>query len=419
MHVWRLRGPASFRPVVVNSVGSHFGGRALYLQEAYCKKGAMRYSCNMSAAVKTKMVTLEGHRNLRLRLVLATLSGKPIKIVKIRSEDMNPGLRDHEVSFLRLLESVTNGTHIEISYTGTTVIYKPGIITGGQLTHNCPNTKPIGYYVEPMLYLAPFSKKKFSIVFRGLTALTDSHDAGIDALKWGILPVMEKFGVREVALHINKRGSPPLGGGEVHLVCDSLIAQPLTIHALDVPKISAIRGVAYCTRVSPSVVNRIVDAARQVLRPTGVEVNITADAWRGEQSGKSPGFGVTLVAELKKGWRIFAEAVGAAGLLPEELGEMVAYQLLEEINSSGSFGRNQLKIALAYMAIGKEDIGRIKLHKLQIDADLVWVLRDIQAIVGPEAYLKDGQDDIDPEEADYMTCTMKGIGFTSVSKKIA
>ncbi len=65
-----------------------------------------------------------------------------------------------------------------------------------------------------MLYLAPFSKKKFSIVFRGLTALNDTDDAGIDALKWGILPVMEKFGVREAALHINKRGSPPLGGGE-------------------------------------------------------------------------------------------------------------------------------------------------------------------------------------------------------------
>ena len=101
----------------------------------------------MSTAVKAKIVTLEGHRNFRLRLVLSTLSGKPIKIVRIRSDDMNPGLRDHEVSFLRLLESVTNGTHIEISYTGTTVIYKPGIIIGGQITHNCPNTKPIGYFV--------------------------------------------------------------------------------------------------------------------------------------------------------------------------------------------------------------------------------------------------------------------------------
>lgn len=133
---------------------------------------------------------------------MATLSGKPIKIEKIRSGDLNPGLKDYEVSFLRLIESVTNGSVIEISYTGTTVIYRPGIIVGGASTHICPNSKPVGYFVEPMLYLAPFSKKKFSILFKGITA--SHNDAGIEAIKWGLMPVMEKFGVRECALHTLK-----------------------------------------------------------------------------------------------------------------------------------------------------------------------------------------------------------------------
>ena len=159
----------------------------------------------MSSVASKKIITFEGHRNFRLRLVLATLSGKPIKITKIRSQDLNPGLKDHEVSFLRLLEAVTNGSHIEISYTGTTIIYRPGIIIGGDLTHNCPDTKSIGYFIEPMLMLAPFSKKKFSIIFKGLTNIA-GNDTGVDAIKWGLLPVMEKFGVREVSLHIFKRG---------------------------------------------------------------------------------------------------------------------------------------------------------------------------------------------------------------------
>ncbi|SGZ55278.1 CIC11C00000003944 [Sungouiella intermedia] len=364
----------------------------------------------------SKPIVFEGARNFRYRLVLATLAGTQIKILKIRSNDMNPGLKDHEVSFLRLLESVTNGSHIEISYTGTTVIYKPGIIVGGQLTHNCSGDKPVGYFLEPMLFLAPFSKKKFSIVFKGLTGSDKTSDAGVEAIKWGLIPVMEKFGVREVELHILKRGAPPLGGGEVHLLCNSLIAQPLTIHALDTPKMSAIRGVAYCTRVSPSIVNRIIDSARNVLRPTGIEVNITADVWRGENSGKSPGFGVTLVAELKRGWRIFTEGTGAAGSLPEDLGEKVAYQLLEELTQSTCLGRNQLKLALAYMAIGKEDVGRLRLHKNQIDEQFVWFLRDIKSIFGTEAFLKDGAEEGDN---DHMTVAIKGIGFVSASKKIA
>lgn len=364
----------------------------------------------------SKPVAFEGERNFRLRLVMATLAGKHIKISKIRSADVNPGLRDHEVSFLRLLEAVTNGSHIEISYTGTTVNYKPGIIIGGLLTHTCSGTKPIGYFLEPLLYLAPFSKKKFSVVLKGLTSAEHSFDAGIEAIKWGLIPVMEKFGVREVELHILKRGCPPLGGGEVHFICNSLIAQPLTLHALETPKMSAIRGVAYCARVSPSMVNRIIDSARKVLRPTGVEVNITADVWRGENSGKSPGFGVTLVAESKKGWRIFAEGSGSAGSLPEDLGESVAYQLLHELTQSACFGRNQLKLALTYMAIGKEDLGRVKIHKDQIDENLVWVLRDIKTLLGSEAFMKESEDEADEN---YMTVSMKGNGFISASKKIA
>ncbi|ODV83818.1 hypothetical protein CANARDRAFT_237076 [[Candida] arabinofermentans NRRL YB-2248] len=364
-------------------------------------------------STKQKIITFQGHQNLRLRLVLATLAGKPIKIEKIRSNDLNPGLKDYEISFLRLLESVTNGSIMEVSYTGTTVIYRPGLIIGGNLTHNCPPSKPCGYYIEPMLYLAPFSKKKFSIIFRGLTA--SKEDSGLEFIKWGLLPVMEKFGVREVELHTLKRGSPPLGGGEVHLIVNSLIPQPITMHVLDYHKISAIRGVAYCTRVSPSVVNRLVDSARAVLKSTGCDVNITTDVWRGENSGKSPGFGLTLFTESKKiQFRYVVEDIGTGGETPEEVGERVAYNLLEQIEDSGCLGRNQLNLALVYMVIGKEDIGRLIVNKKQLDESLVSLLRDIKTVFDTEFYFKE----VDEYE-NSLIATVKGVGFTNSSKKIA
>ncbi|CAK9439600.1 uncharacterized protein LODBEIA_P37000 [Lodderomyces beijingensis] len=360
-------------------------------------------------------VLFQGHRNFRLRIVLATLSGKAIKITKIRSHDLNPGLKDYEVSFLRLIESVTNGSHIEISYTGTTVIYRPGIIVGGKVTHNCPHSKSIGYFLEPLLMLAPFSKHKFSVLLKGLT--NKESDVGVDTIKWGLLPVMEKFGVRDCLIHIVKRGSPPLGGGEVHLVCNSLLPVPLTIHAIELPKFSAIRGVAYCTRVSPSTVNRMIDGARSVLKGTGCEVNITADVWKGENSGKSPGFGITLVAESKKGWRIVADNVGGTQGLPEDLGELTAYQLMDEITKSGGVGRFQLALCLVFMTIGKEDIGRIKVHDSQIDENLIHDLRDIKELFGTEAFI---QNDTDLDANDeYKIISLKGSGFTNISKKIA
>lgn len=117
-----------------------------------------------------------------------------------------------------------------------------------------------------------------------------------------------------------------------------------------------------------------------------------------------------------RGWRIFAEGTGTAGSLPEDLGQKVAYELLDELSKSAVLGRNQLKLALAYMVIGKEDVGRLKIHKSQVDEQFIWFLRDLKSIFGLEAYLKDGAEE---GENDYMTVAIKGNGFTSASKKRA
>jgi len=64
------------------------------------------------------VLTFSGSAFFRQRILLATLSGKTVKIDSIRSEDENPGLRDFEIQFLKLVERVTNGSVIDINYTG-------------------------------------------------------------------------------------------------------------------------------------------------------------------------------------------------------------------------------------------------------------------------------------------------------------
>lgn len=61
---------------------------------------------------------LRGAQQLRQRLLYATLAGVTLRIDDIRSSDENPGLRDYEASFLRLLEKVSDGCVIEINETG-------------------------------------------------------------------------------------------------------------------------------------------------------------------------------------------------------------------------------------------------------------------------------------------------------------
>lgn len=77
---------------------------------------------------------------------------------------------DFEVSFLRLVEKITNGTTIEISYTGTTLLLHPGLLPGGIFTHTCPLSRSVGYFLEPLVVLGCFGKRPLEIRMDGITS---------------------------------------------------------------------------------------------------------------------------------------------------------------------------------------------------------------------------------------------------------
>ena len=139
-------------------------------------------------------------------------------------------------------------------------------------------------------------------------------------------------------LKIQKRGSAPGGGGQVLFRCPirrSLRAQQF----MDQGKIKRIRGVAWATRVSPAVANRMIESAKGVLLKFIPDVYIYADHFTGAKSGKSPGFGLTLTAETTTGVFLNAEVssnpvsseIKKEPTVPEDLGLSGAYALLEEI----------------------------------------------------------------------------------------
>ncbi|XP_030874100.1 RNA 3'-terminal phosphate cyclase-like protein isoform X10 [Leptonychotes weddellii] len=92
----------------------------------------------------------------------------------------------------------------------------------------------------------------------------------------------------------------------------------------------------YSVRVSPQMANRIVDSARSILNKFIPDIYIYTDHMKGVSSGKSPGFGLSLVAETTNGTFLSAELASnpqgqGAAVLPEDLGRNCAKLLLEEI----------------------------------------------------------------------------------------
>ncbi|GLB34856.1 putative RNA 3'-terminal phosphate cyclase (RTC), insert domain [Lyophyllum shimeji] len=326
----------------------------------------------------TTLLQFSGHQHLRHRLVLSILSGKHVRIDKIRPEDKNPGLRDYEISLLRLLEKVTNGTIIEISVTGTAILLKPGIISGGPLTHDCPLSRSIGYYLEPLVMLAPFSKTPFQITLRGIT--TDENDLSVDLFRTVTLPHLQLFGVSEgLELRIKKRGAPPEGGGEVQFLCP-VVKQVKTLNFVEPGKIKRIRGVAHAVRVNPQFSNRMIEASRSILNRYIPDIYLYSDVYKGEESGKSPGYALSLLAESTTSAIHCAEAISKPGVAPEDIGLEASRALMAEVNLGGCVDRKHQILVLLMMVLGSEDVGRCRMG--EPTPRTIQFLRDVREFFG-------------------------------------
>ncbi|KAJ1929965.1 hypothetical protein IWQ60_000694 [Tieghemiomyces parasiticus] len=358
--------------------------------------------------MESKLVAkFSGHNYLRQRLVMATLAGRALRVDQIRAQADSPGLVDYEISFLRLLEKVTNGSVIEIGYTGTSFLYRPGLLAGGKVFHDCPTSRAVGYFLEAMVALAPFCKKPLNLRLTGITS--DNVDMSVDTIRTVSLVQLTSFGIPEdVELKIVKRGSAPQGGGEVHFSCP--VVHTLTpVLLVDEGRIKRIRGIVHATRVSPEMPNRVVTAARAYINRYIPDIYLYTDLFKGADSGKSPGYGASLVAETTTGARLCAELCAQPGQTPEEVGALVAKQLLHEIQKGGYFDTNHQWLPLLLMTLCPEDVSKIRLGRLS--EFTIQYLRDIREMFNTTFKIKP-----DPEtKTVLLTCI--GSGYSNVNKK--
>ncbi|QIW95328.1 hypothetical protein AMS68_000846 [Peltaster fructicola] len=388
-----------------------------------------------------------GSKYLIQRLVLATLTGRTIRISQIRaSSHAAPGLAPHEVSFLRLLDEVTNGSQIEFSYTGTTVAYKPGLITGaasglgaasGVIRHELPAdcTRGVSYYLIPLCLLAPFSKAQINVLFTGpgvITSATATGDVSVDTVRTAILPYYKFFGIQNnIELRVLRRSNPGPngrgGGGEVQLTFGHQIRLPKTMHVLDAGSVKRVRGVAYSTGVAGANNARLIEAARGVLNSFAPDTYIFSDVSsaplvpapeRGNANAKRKiglGYGLSLVAETNTGVLYSADTASSpeGGETPEDLGKLCAYQLLESIQQGGCVSAIAAPTVVIMMAMGSEDVGRLVLGKDVVGSEsMIQLARDLRAFGMSGWGVRDAVDD-------EVQLSIVGKGVGNVGRKIA
>ena len=407
----------------------------------------------MSGGGKPEFLRFTGHHGFTQRLVLSTLTGRPVHISKIRSASAtNPGLAPYEISFLRLLEAVTNGSVIDVSYSGTTITYQPGLITGtvagagasvgDVIEHTLPanNTRGVTYFLLPLALLAPFSKVHINVRFSGPGVITSAThttgDISVDSFRTAVLPLYGLFGIPPARIELrvlarscagpHGRG----GGGVVEMRFASQVRLPKTLHLNRRPgRIRRIRGVAYCTGVSASHNGRMITAARGVLNALVSDVHVAAQydpsPLVGDKGGVKKkigiGFGLSLVAESSAEGVIYAADVVAppeGGIVPEDIGTRCAYQLLEIIAQGGCVSAASASTVLTLMAMGSEDVGRLRLgREVMAREETIGLARDLKAFGASSWGVRDVDDEED--ETNDLLISVKGTGVGNVGRKVA
>ena len=167
----------------------------------------------VTSNVSQKYKRYQGSALFRHRIIFATLTNTSIIIDNIRNDDDNPGLKDYELSFLDLLDKITNGSLIEINESSTKIRYNPGTIIGSSypIVFECPTSRSISYYLEPILILLLFGKQQSIIIFNGCTY--HEYDINIDVIRGVFIPILKKhFGLMDIKIDLKRRALPPSGG---------------------------------------------------------------------------------------------------------------------------------------------------------------------------------------------------------------
>ena len=344
---------------------------------------------------------------------------------------------------------MTNGSHIEISYTGTTLLYRPGLITGsapgsgassGIIKHELPAgcTRGISYFLLPLCLLAPFSKAPVNVILTGpgvITSATPAGDMSADSVRTAILPLYAQFGIsNDIELRILRRsnvGASGKGGaGEVQVVFGHQVRLPKTVHILNPGRLKKIRGVAYCTGVSGSNNARMIEEARGVLNPMTGDTYIFSDVSSAPYvsskdklipNGKRKtgiGFGLSLVAESSTGSLYSADIASppSGGVTPEDIGRQCAYQLLETVSLGGAVSLSAAPTVLTLMAMGSEDVGRLQLGRDVLGSEsIIGLARDLKAF-GASGW---GLRQATTEQEGDVVVSVVGRGVGNVGRKVA
>jgi RNA 3'-terminal phosphate cyclase (ATP) len=312
----------------------------------------MRLNCGLSQLINIPGDLLEGGGQIvRTSIALAALTGKEIRITKIRDKRPNPGLQAQHVTSVKALAAICNAETEKLEQGSRELVFRPRSHVSGTFTFDVGTAGSIPLILQALMPSAAFAPNRVELNLTGGTDVKWSPT--IDYLRLVVLPILRLMGY-QCTLDVQRRGHYPKGGGKVKMNIEPpRMLKPIRLLERG-PRVS-LEGISHCVKLPSHVAQRQANAANEKLSKAGVPgANIAIETYPPNQDTHlGPGSGITLVFKSSNDSVIGADSIGERGRPAERVGEDAAAKLLAEIGSNRPVDRHMADILIPYMTVAE------------------------------------------------------------------
>jgi RNA 3'-terminal phosphate cyclase (ATP) len=269
-----------------------------------------------------------GGQILRTCLSLATITGQPVRIDRLRAGRKNPGLAAQHLTSVRAAAILCQARVRGDTLGSTTLEFIPTRPTQtGQYSFDVTEAREGGsagaitLILQTILIPLALAKGSSQVILKGGTHVPWSPP--VTYVEEVYLPTLRQLGV-QTEVKLNAWGWYPRGGGEVELRVTGK-GKPLSgLQLLERRAIRQVRGLAVVTELPAHIPQRMANRAENLLQ----QANLPAQIQPVRERGVAPGAGIFLTAEYEHSRAGFS-ALGGRGIPAERVAETAVRELLD------------------------------------------------------------------------------------------
>lgn len=299
-----------------------------------------------------------GGQIVRTAIALSAVTGKAVRIKKIRQARPKPGLAPQHARAILALAQLCDGRASGVEPGSSEVAFQPGGIRGGSYRVEIGTAGSVTLLMQCLLPAMLRAGSPVSLEVHGGTDV--SWSPTVDYFRHIFLPALARFGAR-TSFELRQRGYYPKGQGSVLLKVEPGALVPahfegrLSKQGSRTAAQSAVRGVSHSSNLPPHVSKRQAEAATLALRQAGFEAEVAQEVLELPSTGS----GITLWSGCKG-----ASALGARGLPAETVGKRAADELALELESGAAVDLHLADQLVPYLALagGSCTVREVSMH---------------------------------------------------------